>query len=688
MSDQRRVMRLLIAILMVPTLAAAAEDPSVEHVRYDPPRYPPRLKRSESFLGVHFDFHAGPDCQEVGKRTTRESIERLLESVRPDYVQIDCKGHPGFSSYPTRVGTPAPGFVGNPLRLWREVTAEKGVGLFMHYSGVFDAQAVARHPEWARVDEKGARDGRMTSVFGPYVDELLIPQLKELADEYDVDGVWVDGECWAVDRDYAEPVVQAFQEQTGIQSVPRTRADPGWHEFSEFCREGFRRYLRRYVDELHRHDGDFQIASNWAFSSFMPEKVSVDVDFISGDYTPTNSLNSARLEGRCMALRGKPWDLMAWSFSHLDGLISTKTARQLEQEAAVVMALGGGFQMYFPQRRDGSVREWQVPIMADVARFCRARQPFCHRAALIPQIGLIYSTSAFYRTNRMLFAPWNGELVPLQGVLQSLLDSQNVVDVVSEHHLAERIDRYPLLIYPEWETIEPAFKQSLVDYVKQGGSLLVIGPRSAGLFQEELDVRLEGAPVVQVSGLEFGGHVAGIRSVFQKATLGDRAKPFGQVRLENEVDGPAVAAASIARLGEGVIAATYLCLGERYATSATTVSRDFLAALVSELFPAPLVEVQGSHHVDVTAARLGDRLLVNLVNTAGPHANAKVNVHDDIPSVGPLTLSIRCPPPASVLLQPDGRSVAYEFRDDRLHVTVPRVEIHDIIEIVPRVESP
>ena len=176
------------------------------------------------------------------------------------------------------------------------------------------------------------------------------------------------------------------------------------------------------------------------------------------------------------------------------------------------------------------MREWQFPVMAEVARFCRERQPFCHRAAPIPQIGLIYSTGAFYRTNQMLFATWGGELVPLQGVLQSLLDSQHVVDVVSEHHLAEGINRYPLLVYPEWETIEPAFKQTLVDYVKQGGSLLVIGPRSAALFQEELDVTLEGAPVVQVNGLEFGGHVAGIQSLFQKATLGPRAKPFGNVR--------------------------------------------------------------------------------------------------------------------------------------------------------------
>jgi len=79
----------LVLVLLLPALVGAGEESPAEGVGYEPPTYPPRLKRSESFLGIHFDFHAGPDCQEVGKRTTRESIERLLDAVRPDYVQID-----------------------------------------------------------------------------------------------------------------------------------------------------------------------------------------------------------------------------------------------------------------------------------------------------------------------------------------------------------------------------------------------------------------------------------------------------------------------------------------------------------------------------------------------------------------------------------------------------------------------
>lgn len=82
----------LLALLVAPALIGVCAEPQAERVRYDPPRYPPRLKRSESFLGMHFDFHAGPDCQEVGKRTTRESIERLLEAVRPASVLLQPGG--------------------------------------------------------------------------------------------------------------------------------------------------------------------------------------------------------------------------------------------------------------------------------------------------------------------------------------------------------------------------------------------------------------------------------------------------------------------------------------------------------------------------------------------------------------------------------------------------------------------
>ncbi|MFA5419901.1 MAG: hypothetical protein WC341_15720, partial [Bacteroidales bacterium] len=113
------------------------------------------LRRSESFFGLHFDFHANKSDSTIGKTFTAAMIDSMLTMVKPDYIQVDCKGHPGISSYPTKVGNAAPGFVTDPMKIWRVVTRKHGVALFVHYSGVIDAEAVAKRPGWAAEDKNG-----------------------------------------------------------------------------------------------------------------------------------------------------------------------------------------------------------------------------------------------------------------------------------------------------------------------------------------------------------------------------------------------------------------------------------------------------------------------------------------------------------------------------------------------------
>jgi len=627
---------LRVAALMLAPVAFAAEPA--------PAKNPPRLKRAESFLGMHFDFHAGPDCTEVGKNTTPAMIENIINLVHPDYLQIDCKGHPGFTSYPTKVGNPVPGFVGDPLRVWREVTARRGVALYMHYSGVWDGNAVKK-PGWAAIEADGKPSTKAISFWGPYADALLIPQLRELAGDYGVDGVWIDGDCWAAMPDYGEAAQSAFR-AGGFASVPRKSGEPLWREWLEFNRQAFRGYLNHNIAEVKRTNPAFQICSNWAFTDHMPEPVCAPVDFISGDYAPDDSVNSARLAGRSLPRQDKPWDLMAWSFSYKPLPPGTpprtprpqKTAVQLQREAAVVLALGGGFQAYYKQKRDGSIFDEQMPVMAEVAKFCRERQALCHHAEAVPQIALLFSTAAHYRGINGLFSRNNARI---GGVLQALLDSQQSVEIVAEHHLTGRMAEYPLIVVPEWDYLEPKFKGELSAYVNSGGHLLLIGPKSAALFAAELGAT-------------------------PSASAEKTAPPTTKT----------------VSLGRGKIAALYGALGAAYTKDPNEAARLQLAALVRELFPSPIVEVAGSREVDVCVARNHGKLLVNLVNTAGPHRTQ--GILDSIPAVGPLTVSIRAPrKPASVTLEPGARPLAYQYRGGRIELSVPSLAIYDIIAVTP-----
>jgi len=672
-----------------------------------------KKKRNESFVGIHFDFHANDDCTEIGKTTTPEMIQKMIDVIKPDFIQCDCKGHRGLSSYPTKVAYPAPGFEKDNLRIWREVTEKNHIALYMHYSGVWDTEAIKHHPDWARFDEEGKADPNNTSVFGPYVDELLIPQLKELIDEYHVDGIWVDGECWATCQDYGEKVIGLFQEKTGIMEIPKKLGDPYFFEFTEFCREGFRKYLNHYVTEIHKHNKDFQIASNWAYSSFMPEEVNIDIDYISGDYTLLDSYNSARLESRCMAFQGKPWDLMAWAFSgkFREPAASTKSIPQMKQEAAAVLSVGGGFQGYFKQKRDGSINLWEMKLMGEIADFCRERQVWCHQTKSVPQVALLNSSYDYYRKCRRIFSPWNGELTALRGNLMNLLENQYSVDIVSEHHIKGRMQAYPLIVLPETTYLDEAFKAEIIEYVENGGNLLLIGPAAGQLFHEQAGVELtqvldakmfmEADELIRspvrpfsdthpeeqpsslhlVQWLEYDNWMAGFYSLSVDVKLKDGTREFGKLFDENDQVGASRPAASIRTFGKGKIAAIWMNMGERYINGATSLSHKFMGGLVNELFEQPIVKVTGSKFVDVSVNTKEEALLVHLVNTSGPHGDNQIYVFDEIPKIGPLNISITCCAPESVVLQPEGTPLPFDYQDGSVRLVLDRLDIYSIIEV-------
>jgi hypothetical protein len=479
--------------------------------------------------------------------------------------------------------------------------------------------------------------------------------------------------------DYSPAALAAFRDRTGIQDVPRKPGDPHWFEFLEFHREAFRSYLRHYVTEVKRTHPRFELCSTWAYTDHMAEPVNAPVDFLSGDYSPEDSVNSARLSGRYLVRQGKPWDLMAWSFSRNPGKNGAfqKTAPQLQREAAVVVALGGGFQAYFKQKRDGSISPEQMPVMAEVAAFCRSRQALCHHAEPVPQVALLLSTAGHYRMINGLF---NRDLSRVSGTLQALLESQHSVEVVGEHMLTGRMADYPLIVVPEWEFLEPKFRDELVAYARNGGSLLLIGVKTAAMFQAELGVTLVENPVNQSYQLAGKHTTVGLKGLTQRVRPAAGVQAFGELRPVSPSDSAAQPAATIARLGKGRIAAIWFSLGQSYPGARSEVIRQFTRDLGRELFPAPLVEVTGSPDVDVWVARKDGRLLVNLVNTSGPHQSEPIL--ESIAPVGPLDVVIRhANKPARITLEPGGRPLPFDYQDGRIRLAVAKVDIHEVIVV-------
>jgi len=641
---------------------------------------PRRLARKESFFGIHLDLHPSDKDTALGRDVTEEMVERFLARVKPDYVQYDYKGHVGFIGYPSRVSVSAP-IVKDSLAIWRKVTAARGVALYIHFSGVWDSQAVKEHPESARVGPDGKPDVNQTSTFGPYVDERMIPQLREAADNYQLDGVWVDGECWATHPDYSEAAARAFRQATGIEKLPKGPEDPGWLEFLEFNRAQFRRYVRHYVEELHRTHPHFQIASNWLYTTYVPERPELPVDFISGDYLGNACISRARLEARYIAQVGKPWDLMAWGFQWgRDNPVGHvhKSSVQLMQEAAVVLAQGGGFQIYYQPTRAGKIDDRHIEVMGKVADFCRARQKWSHQTETVPEIGVLFSKETLYSRTGRLFGGWGGATNPARGVVDALVESHYAVDVIPDWKLAEVAGRYPCLVLPDWTNVGEAVRDELLRYLRGGGRLLVIGAENAALFREALGVRLLGEPSDQpahVAGLEVFANVRGRWVDVEPAgahVLETRFPTYDSTR-----DGKV--AATLSSYGDGQVAAIYGPAGGVFAVTHAPETRRFLARVLEQLF-TPSFRIEGPPTVEAVRRRKGRLELLHLINATAMQVASDYSAIDFVPPVGPLRLRIRMrQPPARVHFEPGGVAVHGAWSDGVWMGALDRLDVHGVL---------
>jgi len=644
-----------------------------------------KISREASFWGLHFDQHLSPTSSHVGARLTESMVDSILIYGRPDYIQVDCKGHPGISSYPTQVGKQAISFDKDPLALIRKVTDQLQVSLYVHYSGVRDSNYATQHPDQARVQSDGKPDPGNTSFWGDYSDKLLIPQLKELALKYKIDGAWIDGEAWAVQPDYHPAALAEFKKVTGIESIPYKTSDKYYKEFVEFNRTSFLRYIKYYTKEIHQAAPNFQLCSNWAFSDMMPEPIPSDIglDFYSGDNDPTNSLNKANWHARALAGQGISFDLMAWSFSmnFKTGIRAPKSSLQLCQELAPVISLGGGVQTYFNQKEDVSFKQKDFRVIKELADFILPRREFCKGVKIIPQIALLYSTAAWKQLVNGVYS--SSKVEKIQGILNSLLDGQHAVELLMTHQLLKRLDEFPVVVIPEWQMIEPALETALRKYVFQGGKLIVAGAQATSRFDDILGVKETKATSLTRGYLNIADRFLELESDTRAVEPLPGTLVLNKLYpLDDLAEKPFAVSATMNNYGKGKIAGIYISLGETYLNSTSPVVRDLFSDIIDRLLPDPVVKLAGSHQVNIVPTTKNKKILIQLINTSGNHANDNVKGLDEITPLYNLNLSVSTKAkPLSVSLQPGGTALNFKYVNGRTEIIIPNLPIHQVVEI-------
>ena len=640
------------------------------------------------FFGIHYDLHAKAEDTELGRELTHEHLRERLTRIKPDWIQCDCKGHPGYTSWPTEVGSPSPGVVKDALRIHRDVTRELGIKLGMHYSGVIDSRALELHPEWGVVNAAGERTSRSTCRLSPYVDELMIPQILELIEKYDVDGFWVDGENWGSTPCWCEACRTAFTTATGIEDVPTSADQPHWSEWLAFQRQRFADYVTRYADAAHAQKRSCLICSNWMYTIRQPEPMTVPVDYLSGDYTPNWGAARAALEGRMLDNRGVTWDLMVWGFTRNYQIASSpwamKPAVHLQQEVSEVVALGGAVMVYTKPHRTGWLTGWEHDIIADVADFCRDRKEVCFKSRSRSETAVLHLASHYYTCNDPLLNYGNA-IQPIEGALNALLETHHSTDILTEDNVAERISQYKLLVLPEQTNLSEELTSILHDWIRTGGCLLASGSHLVDEAPGLVGCEARGKAEDRTIQLPVQNEAAQLSGTWQAVRPGPNTEAWvcGVRNLEPGLQLEDEVYVTCHHLGKGRVAAVHGPVFRNYFCAHFPRIRTLLDHIVNRLDVQWSVVMKGSPRVEMICREKHGALCVNLINRgAGETLSPQRTIIEELIPVRDITVKAkRDVKPKNVCLMPGKRPVPWTFDNGQLIVSVPQVDIHDIVVV-------
>ncbi len=628
---------------------------------------------------------------------------RLLE-VRPDAVHYPAKGHAGYVPYDTRFGNALPYYGDEPgpdvLSTYRSVTRELGIRLVLGYSGLIDRHAVNWRPGWQRLagNFQPYPNGALCPNSG-YVDELMLPQLEELIERYNPDGIWIDADNWTVSPCYCSSCETEFQ-MLYERSAPYERGEHLWEEWLRFHRESFQKYVGRVAHYLHDRDTGLVYGSSGAYSTHQVEIPPAGVDRLTRDLSPAFSLRQAGMEARFFDRQGIPFDLgtpvkasaRPWSSSRQPALPSyLKSPVHLIQEGAVILANGGRWTVWAYPEQDDALPASQHAVVAEAARFTRERAPWLKETESAAYVAVLHASATHQLAGNGLYDP-GPSLDRLRGAHQALQELHHPHDIVSETTLLRDLDRYSVVILPEQIAIPPELDEPLAEWVRRGGRLIASGRVGPRIIEDLPTFALEEVLGVQWTGtvephgfflhrelpLEIGAPVYSV-STLGAETVVPQLRTGHETRRQ-ELEYPAV---TRHLYGEGQ--AYYLAadLFTAYHRCQYPGLREFIADVLAHALPRSPLLTTAPATVEMTLRVGTGRTLLHLVNHAPGESLAQNHAFvERVPVTEPFSVTLALPEkPQSLFLQPRELEPEWSWNEGTLTVFIPPIHVHAVLVI-------
>ena len=462
------------------------------------------------FLDMHF-----PDW--INKQTATDfnpqRIADTFDSANIDSAILYAKCQYGNFYYDTAIGHKHQGL--EELDFFKETASrlrEKNIRVIAYYSVAWDEYYAKLHPEW-QVRQADGRQGSdefrwSTLCINTSYKEIVLQHLHEIATQLKPDGYWIDMTIIGKDCCYCEACQSKFQSQYHTQIPVKAKSDDSiYQKFIQFRYHYIESFYQEIYDLLHRLQPEAMITNNyWGYpysSHTMGSRACGAlklVDYVTGEaYTDWTGLAAPGFFCRWLrcAGSGRPYEALisrfigTWDYT-------IKPNIQLAQEAFTVAANGGTVTIDDMPFSNGSL-DW--PLYKEIggifAEICR-RQAFLGGEAITE--GAIFHSQA---TKDEYFHGEAAFISTITGAVRMMHELHIDVDFLFDETVtSEQMSKYRYILLPRVAVLRSEQQQMLLDYVAQGGLLMIVGEMGwmpgtplqksgPSLFWDELGIELK-----------------------------------------------------------------------------------------------------------------------------------------------------------------------------------------------------
>ena len=459
---------------------------------------------SSTFNKIHFDMHTPESVQNVGRDFDPDAFARSVKEAGAEAVCFFSRCAYGWSYYPTQVGLPHPNLSRD---LFGEgVAALKARGLrVLAYVAICNMPRpmADQHPEWAMRDADGSLQsghggGVRSCPFGGFLEEMLIPQLAEIAERYPVDGFFLDGVYQFFNNVcYCDNCRRAFG-----RDIPTEDDDPHWRGLRHLQVQRVWDMLGRAAEKVLAVRPGCLMGVNWLASVRWSVAPPASIGYLTGDPGMNNCAFETTYNLAAWGWRDTPSDLMTQRMLHSWQDFTCRVPETIQTDFAAGLAGGGKlFVGDLLQPVDAAPDPEAMKLLKGCFSFADERRPLAVDVRRRSDVAILSSPEAMRQRGRQ----WAVDDAPLRGALLAVVEDGLTADILYDGDLEKRLDRYQTLVVPEQRFISRDAGRAVQLFAERGGGVVILGDLPACLDPDESDDAAERSTFEGIAGLKSEG---------------------------------------------------------------------------------------------------------------------------------------------------------------------------------------